>query len=691
MVEFLLMNLIVGSTVFLAIKYLFNFQNVIDNILSVFMLFCGQVILTELILGIANRLYFINLILSNLIVLCVVLLAIKLRNADRQNNFAKRKDQVIDFSFFLNNKVLLFCISVIAGFFIVKILINLVNPPFGWDSLNYHFTFPVEWIKHGNLNMPITINDDPTPTYYPINNNLIYLWLIFPFKNVFLADIGQAPFFIMAFLACYSIARKLNLNREYSFIAASLFSITPNYFKQIEFGYADIMMAALFLISLNFLLLLNRDFRFRNLFFVSISSGIFLGTKTVCIPYSAILTVFLLYIFIGNVKSLGLKKISGCFLFFTTVFILFGGFGYIRNFILTGNPLYPLNARIFGYHIFKGVMHAVTYRAHWLREDFNLYKLFFREGMGVQFVLLFFPAMILSLPIMFIKNRRKAMDFNLFYVLLLPLLLYLTFRYLIPQLWTRFLYPFLGVSAIASVYMLSKLKVPNKAIKIITIVCFLGSIAELAGHAELGFCLLASLLIYLLLPIIVKVVSNKKLVLKLALIGIILFAITLKILAIDYDKNEFRRYVTNSPLWREETLAWRWLNENTDGNRIAYVGRPVPFPLYGTNFKNDVYYVSVNEKPPVLHAFKDGHLEWGYNYYNIHMKIREDGNYREKANFNIWHNNLLIEKTDYLFVYRLHQTDFTIFPIEDEWAKKHPRKFESAFLNEGVHIYKVLN
>jgi len=690
MIEFLLMNLTIGLTAFILVKYLFNFKNFVDNILSIFILFCAQIILTELILGIANKLYLVNIILLNAAILFFALVIIKLKKLDVQNNFIKGKHQNLDISSLLENKLILFCISVLGGFLIVKLLINIINPPFGWDSLNYHFTFPVDWIKHGKLSMTITISDDPTPPYYPINNNLIYLWLIFPFKSVFLADLGQLPFFIAAFFACYSIARKFNLNREYAFIAASLFSITPNYFKQIEFGYADIMMAALFLISLHFLLLLYDDFKLKNIFFASVSLGILLATKTVCVPYTAILLLFLLYSFGINLKKIGVRRILTYLLFFAIFFIFFGGYSYIRNFILTANPLYPLNARIFGFHIFKGVMHASTYRAHWLYGDFNLYKLFFSEGMGAQFIILFFPAMILSLPALILIRKKRNLDFRLVYLLILPLLLFLTFRYLIPQLWTRFLYPFLGVSAIVALYLLRQFNIPQKAIGIVTAVCFLASMAELAGHTELIYSIVACCLLYILLPLGFKRINTKKAILASGLVTLILIVISLKLVWMDYEDNEFKRYVSNSPLWEEETLAWKWLNDNTIGNRIAYVGRPVPFPLYGTRFKNDVYYVSVNEKPPLLHAFKDGHLEWGYNYYNIHMKLREDGNYREKANFNIWYNNLMKENTDYLFVYRLHQLDNLIrFPIEDEWAKSHAEKFKLVFLNKGVHIYKL--
>ena len=74
-------------------------------------------------------------------------------------------------------------------------------------------------MKHKNLANPITINDDLGPSYYPINGSLIYLWGMYPLKNVFLADLGQIPFFVISFIALYGICRKFNISREYSFYA----------------------------------------------------------------------------------------------------------------------------------------------------------------------------------------------------------------------------------------------------------------------------------------------------------------------------------------------------------------------------------------------------------------------------------------------------------------------------------------
>lgn len=116
----------------------------------------------------------------------------------------------------------------------------------------------------------------------------------------------------------------------------------------------------------------------------------------------------------------------------------------------------------------------------------------------------------------------------------------------------------------------------------------------------------------------------------------------------------------------------------------------MPFPLYGSNFKNNVYYVSVNKTEPAkIHYFPKSHYYWGYDFRTLHRNLEEKGNYRSDADYSVWLDNLNRRNTDYLFVYSLHQTKDIEFPLEDAWAKANPGKFNPVFANGTIHIYKI--
>jgi len=675
------MNTLVAASAFLLSRSLLKASDRVELLIGCFIVYFSQIVFTEMVLGIFGALKLNNIILLN----CALFLAIYLLTG--RNNSARYFKDVLPA--LPKDKIYIFILAVIISFAAVKGFINLANPPFGWDSLNYHFTFSVEWLKHANLNTPITISDDPSPSYYPIGGSLFYLWLIFPLRNVFLADLGQLPFFILAILCIYKISRRLGLSKELSFYASALFLLIPNFFKQLSIAYVDVMVAALFLSSLSFLFLIKKKFSWQNVLFFSLSLGLLLGVKTLSLPYSVLLFIPFIWFCLRE------NSLRGVVLFCLSLFIIsaLGGFSYVRNFIEAGNPLYPFNLTISGKEIFKGVMDKSIYAAHFTKSDYNLGKLLFHEGLGAQSLIFVMPAVFLGLSIAAVKNR-KGLNFNLAYFLLLPLLLYLVYRFIIPLANTRYLYPLLAIGIISAFYTYASLKIPLKIFRLIVVICILASIFELAKRQELIISLiLVPLFFYLLL----KTKQWAKFLLKpyVWAIFLILSIFSLTFLERWYVKNEFHRYglmVKYSGFWPEAASAWVWLNSNTKGENIAYVGRPVAFPLYGSNLKNNVYYVSLNKTEPAkLHYFPKSRYQWGMDYSSQHKNFEAPGNYRCCADYSLWLGNLARRKTDYLFVYSLHQTKELEFPVEDTWALSHPERFTPVFTNKTIHIYRLVN
>jgi hypothetical protein len=685
MIIFLLMNLAVFITAFLLAYRAFKFKSFTD-LAAIFIILClAEITISQLILGIAGVLTLNNVIALNLTLPAFAWLACRKKKYHLGFNAIKKTA-----SGFLNDRLVLLSLSVILAFGITKAFINLINPPFGWDSLNYHFSFSVEWLKHGNLNTPITISDDPSPTYYPINGSLFFLWLIWPFKNVFLADLGQAPFFLLAFISTYGISRKIGLSQKTSFLSAVLMLLMPNYFKQLQIAYVDVMVAALFLTCVNFLFLLKDDFSAKNTLAYGISLGLLLGTKTVALPYSMLLIAPFLYLLFKNPGKfyllIALLAVVACL----------GGFSYLRNFIETGNPLYPLNLQLSGRSVLKGVMDSDVYRARFKIDDYRLGKMLFHEGLGLQTLIFVLPAVFLALPLGLIKNKGK-LNFILAYFLALPILGYLVYRYAIPLANTRYLYPILAIGIISGFYLFKTLRVPDGLINFLAGLCILASAPELAKRQELAVSFIIMFLLLFLLPQVIKYQKKRHHPARPVFItGITVFLIfSLWLAEKYYQKNEFPNYlkmVKYSGFWPDAARAWAWLDQNTCSANIAYTGRPVPFPLYGSKFKNNVYYVSLNSTDPAkLHYFPDSHYRWNADSATLHKNLEEKGNYRGNADYSLWLANLLRRNTNYLFIYSLHQTKEIEFPVEDKWATDNPGSFVPVFRNETIRIYEIIN
>ncbi len=685
MIIALLLNFITGFSAYLLTGRLLKPRSLVDASAAFFILFLSLVVIIELALGIICLLWLKHIVLLFLAIFFVLFLTLYgKRNADYSFNIRN------SLSFILGDKIILFAICVLLVFGVVKGMINLINPPFGWDCLNYHFTFPVEWMKNGNLINPITVFDDPSPTYYPINGSLWFFWLMLPLKNVFLADIGQIPFFILAGISLYGICRKLRLGRENSICACVLFALIPNFFKQLQVAYVDVMVAALFLACVNFLLALDEEFRVSYAAIFGLSAGLLIGIKTVALPYAALLAIPFLYLIGKDIK----RRIPSLVLALFFI-VLLGGFSYLRNFFETGNALYPFDFKFGGLVVFKGVMDSFTYRAHFVPSDYRITKLLFHEGLGLQTLLFVMPSVFLSLPFLLIRKVKK-LSFVDGYVLSLPLWLFLVWRFLIPLANSRYLYPCLGLGIACGFFVFSRIKTPRVILRFVFLLCVVSAMFELAKRVELVVSLILTWFIFLALAFygrrILKMrFRNGKIITAAAVLSVLLFFAGLeKIYAIS-EFPGYSRMVKYSGFWPDAAAAWQWLNKNTEGNNIAYAGRPVPCPLYGSNFKNNVYYVSVNKTDPAkLHYFTQGKYRWGYDFAELHRNLEADGNYRSGSDYQIWLYNLLKRGTDYLFIYSLHQTKQVEFPREDYWAKEHPQRFIPEFKNETIRIYRLI-
>lgn len=678
---FLLLNILVLACAFLIVYKSLRIEWAVDSIIALFVVYLSQIIFIELILGLAGALYLKNVILLSLALFLGAYLLTKNKELNLPPlNFTLYSKKL------LSNKLFSFIFFVAASFAIVKILVNFLNPPFGWDSLNYHFTFPVEWLKSGNLNVPIVIFDDPSPAYYPLNGGLFYLWLIFPFKSVFLADLGQFPFFVIAMISVYGISRKIGLSRAYAFYSAALFALIPNFFKQLQVAYVDVMVGSLFLMGVNSLLSLKDKFNLGNILIYGLSLGLLIGTKTVALPYSFLLMIPFLVISFKDYKRAGLGVVVILCIF------VFGGLSYFRNLIETGNPLYPLDFNLFNLHIFKGVMDKAVYSSHFISSDYSFSKIMFHEGLGAQSLLLVLPGIFLALPLAFFR-RRKELDFTRVYLLILPFLMYLVYRFIIPLGNLRYLYALMGLGMILGFYAVDILKINKLAVNSLVLLCVLVSISELAKRQELVSSIILSTMLFIFLINLKRIkLSGKPIT-----VSILFTLLTLGFLLraeVFYKTNEFPRYykmVKYSGFWPDATKAWNWLNNNTVGNNIAYTGRAVPFPLYGSSFKNNVYYVSVNKTQPAkLHYFNHSRYEYGPGFESLLKSIEQPYNYRGNEDYSIWLGNLLNMNTDYFFVYSLQQTKTTIFPFEDSWAKLHPDRFKLVFTNNTIHIYEII-
>ena len=677
-----LANAIVALSAFILVKAFFPERKRVDSFLLGFLFFWAQIILVETVLGTIGKFYLYPIVLVH----CAILLSLAVF-APR----VKTRPVEFDFAFLLRDKLLLFVTSVFLGFFMPLFFINLVNPPFYVDSQTYHLAFPALWIKQGNLVNPLVIWGTPRGvpafsaiTYYPINAQLFFAWLMLPLKNAFLADVAEAPFYLVGILAIYSILRKYGLKRETALFCGFLWALIPNILRQMRYGsLIDVICAATLLLVLNELLIFKEELNLKNALILGIGLGVFIGTKILNVVWAAAFLPLFIYCLGNNYRHTGAKRLTAATGIIIVLTILFGGYIYVKNFVHTGNPVYPIAIHLFGRQLFGGLGDSAAY-GRVLKATVRFPDILWKEGLGGQFLLFVLPGTFI--PWAFFRcikeKARPAGEYlSLFAAPLLMALLYFT---VIKVGWVRYLFPWLGIGIIAIVIFLSKFAWGEKYLYGAGVIAVIASITKFANGPVLAVSLILTLLVFVLGLLAVKKGLSTKIVFNFKISAII--ALTAVVLSswlnMDYDKNEFARYTATlskkEANQRDLVFGWQWLNANTgNGKRIALVGRPEIYPLLGTRLKNEVFCVPVNARSFDAYAPTDGF-------------------YRKEKDFGVWLKNLKKMGANYIFIAwpgedDSESDDISVFPVEDNWCRDNPGYFKPVFFNSLVRVYSFVD
>jgi hypothetical protein len=337
-----------------------------------------------------------------------------------------------------------------------------------------------------------------------------------------------------------------------------------------------------------------------------------------------------------------------------TVVVATGGFWYVRNVAVTGNPFYPV--------AFPGLPLPALYGGAEMRAwDYHV-------PIGD---LAAFGSMLIAAGVGFASAAAVAIA-RLWRSVEAALLLALLaiFWLAIPYQESRFLFVPFGVAAIA---------LARAADRPPALVGWCGIAIALAG------ALLQAPTTERLLLIPIAAIGAAAAVLPVALRGAIAgvaLSASFLFVALGSGKLQPRYDVGDEGL----ADAWTWFRPYAEYGNTAYTGTNLAFPLRGRQLLNRVAYVNVAGAPgDRLHDFGppgDG--------------TAEPAPYRRGADPDVWLANLRATRTEMLFVasmdpivQRTIAADDDGFPIERAWADARPGVFELVYSTPAARIYKV--
>lgn len=234
------------------------------------------------------------------------------------------------------------------------------------------FTMPgiARWIQSGS----IWINNEFTPHIptgtYPNTGDLVLMSGVLPWHNDAFVRLVNYPLLALVGLATYALARELRAPRASAALLAAMTVATRAVLAPaVQDVKPDTFMLATFGVGLVFLVRQWRSGRQSDLVLAGIGFGLAFGSRWYGISsVVVVLVVWVAVAVLARRRPHALLRTTGGLV---AVVLLTGGFWFVRNAVVTGNPIFPVRVAPFGVTIFGGGPDVLTARigftiAHYL-------------------------------------------------------------------------------------------------------------------------------------------------------------------------------------------------------------------------------------------------------------------------------------------------------------------------------------
>ena len=576
------------------------------------------------------------------------------------------------------NPLLAFCVFQLG---MMEILRALIWPPLSWDSLMHHLWPPAHWVQTESLAIPFGPAPQRIFGYVSEFGGLWLWWWMAPSHSELYVGLAQAPSWVLLGLSTGAVARELGAKKHWP-SAAMLTMIVPTVIRYLGTQSVDIMLAGFIIAACFFGLRWAKSARFHHALLTAIPLSLAGGTKTSGLLFGLLLVVSLLAITRGQLRR-RVGQVTIAFL----LFVVLGGYFYARNAASGVGILHPWNTPFSANPCARNsslgaiepehtVWNKLSY--HWsqghLSEAFlgvtNPTKTFLREeGIGPVAVVLIFAT--LALPFLVALGKRR---FAL--VASIQTLGHLFFWFTLPAMKVhpqgaiRYLDSAVGLSLAALFVLLEGRGLKGVWIRTIA----LGLAIQCLLHNHDAYPQSAwSLLIGIDLLLVAFLVSAS---LRRCIhrnwpwitSGIVIVLLSLSPMFAQF-REKSREWVFGTkalsgmtPI-RHLSGALAWIDRHCDHSAVAVIGAPsniFAYTVMGMRLQRELVYVNIKEN--------NGRTILDHPSCNPRLG--------QKSSI-AWLANMDRSQARWLWIYRISRKFG--FPIEEQWVKKHPRRFRLGY------------
>jgi hypothetical protein len=616
----------------------------------------------------------------------------------------------------------------VGGLALALLVTGLVQPRFDHDPLTYQLHFAAQWLRAGKIFVVPTPFGDPAQAWAPSLASVFNAWLMAPLGSDLLAANGGWAFVPVMLLAAVGLARELSRLKALAQddesrltslapLAAALVMLSPMVVYEGWGAQSDGAAAGFFAAALYFFVraikkkdagckpaaltaaLTATQPAAQELALGLVAAGLMCGVK----HGGVLLVALLIATYVARTFSWR-GALTG-----TAGAVCGGGFWYVRNWWVTGNPIYPLEVKLGGATVFAG-LYGRQQMAGWMFH----YKgaAAWWSAVGANWSPLAVLAAVIGMgALAWAGLRRMKTDrlggASLLYAALLPLLMDRLIWHVFPYQESRF---WLVLAPVAGAVMVAGLGRPGliyAALAAAYAGLFLVKdrlpVAEVWNWLEIGApvaVIVAMIATYVARTLLAAKGARTIEVarLKIAPKGartitiLLMMVLGLGLIAI---------VVIGSRGWEERRaealMKWElgpvWMKAPSPkgGATVAYTGANLPYPLAGPRLANRVIYVS---PAGIVNDSDFPHLA-GRGAPPAFMTPEPELNrliHRPTA----WAEALVHEQADYLVVMRVGGAellnvahDLAGWPLEDVWARSCPGLFVPVHEDRYARVYQI--
>lgn len=325
--------------------------------------------------------------------------------------------------------------------YLILILVGVLKFEDSADGLSYHLPTINRWILAGKVQW--TDTDFAYANGYPMATEVVAFLLVRCFGDQVI-HLANPLFVLMGATGIAFICRLFRLSQTWCVLAASLYGLIPVNLHQMAVLYVDspfaasvIALAGVGLLFLRAIISTPSSVNSGLCVLVGFSMGLTIGTKGSGIIFAGLwLFVFVVWM-LRDRPRFTLSRLRGMVIIVAVVAAV-GGYWMVRNYVMTGSPLYPIGLVVAEHRIFPGRTIAETIDAAgstppeisrhsslvkimltWLQYPPRLPYSFLREdarlgGLGYLWLFACVPSIIL-LQIWAVVKRKNNIDRALYF------------------------------------------------------------------------------------------------------------------------------------------------------------------------------------------------------------------------------------------------------------------------------------